>query len=179
MSLAAFDPLRVLRTLDEHKVEFVVIGGIAGRLWGSPTVTNDLDVCYRRTPENLLRLADALNELHARLRGVDEVVPFQLDAASLANGDSFTFLTDAGSLDVLGTPSGTNGYDDLIRTIEQVALDGLTVNVCHLEDLIRMKRAAARPKDLIEVEVLAAVREERRDSAVMARTKTSFQRTRA
>lgn len=164
MSLAAFDPMRALQTLDEFKVEFVVIGGIAGRLWGSPTVTNDLDVCYRRTPDNLRRLADSLNALHARLRGVDDDVPFQFDAASLANGDSFTFVTDAGSLDVLGTPSGTTGYDDLIRTTEDVALNGLTVKVCHLEDLIRMKRAAARPKDLIEVEVLAAVREERRDS---------------
>ncbi|MCA1735343.1 MAG: hypothetical protein LC739_04300 [Actinobacteria bacterium] len=147
-------------TLHEYAVEFVVIGGIAGRLWGSPTVTNDLDLCYRRAPDNVLRLADALNSIHARLRGVDEEVPFRLDAASLANGDSFTFVTDAGNLDVLAAPSGTTGYEDLLRTAEKVNLEDLTVNVCNIEDLIRMKRAAARPKDLIEVEVLAAVRDE-------------------
>jgi predicted nucleotidyltransferase len=156
----AFDPLLALRTLIDHEAEFVVIGGIAGRLWGSPTVTNDLDVCYRRTPQNLECLAEALNSIHARLRGVEDEVPFHLDATTLANGDSFTFVTDAGNLDILGTPTGTAGYDDLLPTATQVHLDDLTVKVCDIEDLIRMKRAGARPKDLIEVEVLAAVRQE-------------------
>lgn len=161
MTLPAFDPLLALTTLKQHDVEFIVIGGIAGRLWGSPTVTNDLDICYRRSVENLERLAAALRSLHARLRGVEEHVPFQLDGTSLANGDSFTFVTDAGNLDVLGTPSGTTGYDELVRTAEDVDLESLTVRVCNLEDLRRMKRAAGRPKDLIELEVLTAVSEER------------------
>jgi hypothetical protein len=156
----AFDPLLALRTLLDHEVEFVVIGGIAGRLWGSPTVTNDLDVCYRRTTQNLEGLAEALNSIHARLRGVEDEIPFQLDATALANGDTFTFVTDAGNLDILGTPRGTAGHDDLLATATEVDLDDLTVKVCDIEDLIRMKRAAARPKDLIEVEVLAAVRQE-------------------
>lgn len=160
MTFPAFDPLTALRTLIDHGVEFVVIGGIAGRLWGSPTVTNDLDVCYRRTPENLGRLAAAVTALRARLRGVDDEVAFQLDATTLTNGDSFTFVTDAGNLDILGTPSGTTGYDDLLATSDELELGGLLVKVCDLEDLIRMKRAAGRPKDLIEVEVLTAVREE-------------------
>ncbi len=156
----AFDPVRALRTLDAYGVEFVVIGGIAGRLWGSPTVTNDIDVCYRDSPENLERLASALRSLRARLRGVDNDVPFQHDAAALANGDTFTFVTDAGNLDVLGTPSGTNGFDDLVATAVEMDLADLKVMVCDLEDLIRMKRAASRPKDLIEIEVLSALREE-------------------
>lgn len=138
----------------------MVIGGIAGRLLGSPTVTNDLDICYARNDENHVRMAAALVALNARLRGVDEEVPFQLDAKTIANGDSFTFVTDAGSLDVLGTPSGTNGFDDLVRTATAVDLDGVSVNVCDIEDLLRMKRASGRAKDLIEVEVLKAVQEE-------------------
>ncbi|HJU50988.1 MAG TPA: hypothetical protein VJ815_01525 [Acidimicrobiia bacterium] len=160
MTLPRFDPVRALRTLLEHRVEFVVIGGIAGRLLGSPTVTNDLDICYARNDENHVRMAAALVALNARLRGVDEEVPFQLDAKTIANGDSFTFVTDAGSLDVLGTPSGTNGFDDLVRTATAVDLDGVSVNVCDIEDLLRMKRASGRAKDLIEVEVLKAVQEE-------------------
>ena len=160
MTLPAFDPLLALRTLVENGVEFVVIGGIAGRLLGSPTVTNDLDICYARSDENHVRLSRALVALHARLRGEEEV-PFRLDAKTIAKGDSFTFITDAGSLDVLGTPSGTGGFDDLIRTAADSDLDGLTVKVCDIEDLLRMKRAAGRPKDLIEAEVLTAVREER------------------
>jgi len=157
---AAFDPLRALETLDRHGARFVVIGAFAGRLLGSPSLTRDLDICYARDRQNLEALAAALQELHARLRGVDEDVPLRLDAKTLANGDSFTFVTDAGDLDVLGTPSGTSGYDELVRTAEETDLGGIRVRVASIDSLIRMKRAAGRPKDLIEVEVLAALRDE-------------------
>jgi hypothetical protein len=157
---SAFDPLRALETLDRQGVRFVVIGAFAGRLLGSPSLTRDLDICYARDRENLEALAAALHELHARLRGVDEDVPFRLDAKTLANGDSFTFVTDAGDFDILGTPSGTTGYDELTRTAEETDLGGIRVQVASIDSLIRMKRAAGRPKDLIEVEVLAALRDE-------------------
>jgi len=157
---AAFDPLRLLRELNEAGVRYVVIGAFAGRLLGSPTMTRDLDICHARDFPNLEALAGVLRALHARLRGVDEDVPFQLDARALMAGDSFTLATDAGDLDVLGTPQGTTGYEELARTATRTDLDGLAVLVTSIEDLIRMKRAAGRPKDLIEVEVLAALRDE-------------------
>jgi predicted nucleotidyltransferase len=156
----AFDPLRLLRELNDAGVRYVVIGAFAGRLLGSPTLTRDLDICYARDRANLEALSGVLRALHARLRGVDEDLPFQLDARALAAGDSFTFVTIAGDLDILGTPQGTTGYDDLVRTATKTDLDGLVVLVSSIDDLIRMKRAAGRPKDLIEVEVLAAVRDE-------------------
>jgi hypothetical protein len=137
-----------------------VIGATAGRLLGSPTVTRDLDICYARDAANLEALATALQELHARLRGAPSDVPFKLDARSLRAGDSFTFETDAGDLDILGTPAGTDGYTELIRTAQELDLGGLTVKVASIDALIAMKRAAGRPKDLIEVEVLAALRNE-------------------
>lgn len=157
---AAFDPLLALTTLHRHAVRFVVIGGIAARLRGSRSVTADLDICPARDRANLDRLADALVELEARLRGVDDDVPFLLDGETLAAGDSFTFTTVAGSLDILGTPPGTAGYDDLAEGADAMDFDGITVSVAGLDDLIRMKRTAARPKDLIEVEILEAVRDE-------------------
>lgn len=157
---SAFDPLTAIAVLQRHHVRFVVIGAIAGRLLGSPTVTRDLDICYARDDANLLVLAAALEELGARLRGAPEPVPFVLDARTLRAGDTFTFETDAGDLDVVGTPSGTSGYDELIRTADELDLDGLTVWVASVDALIQMKRAAGRPKDLIEVEVLAALRDE-------------------
>jgi len=157
-----YDPLGALRTLQEHGVRFIVIGGVAGRLWGSPTMTNDVDICYARDQSNLERLAEALLQLEARLRGVDDDVPFILDATTLANGQNFTFMTKDGPLDVLGMPSGVNGFDELITNVVEFDLgDGLVLPVCDLDDLIRMKRAAGRTKDRIELEVLAAVREER------------------
>ena len=108
-----YDPLGALRTLDEHGVRYVVIGGVAGRLWGSPTLTNDTDICCAWDPENLARLASALHQLHARLRGVDDDVPFLLDAETLARGRNFTFSTATGALDVMGAPAGVDGFEEL------------------------------------------------------------------
>jgi hypothetical protein len=160
MRPAAFDPLRILEILRRHDVRYVLIGGFAGRLLGSPTVTNDLDVCYARDDRNLERLSDALRELGARLRGVDEDVPFLLDARTLRAGDAFTLVTDAGNLDVFGFPPGSGGYDALRRTAETMDIDGHPVAVAAIEDLIRMKLAAGRPKDRVEVEILGALQEE-------------------
>jgi hypothetical protein len=120
--MTVFDPLLALSTLVTHQVRFIVVGGFSGALWGSPTVTMDLDI--------------------------------------------FTFDTTAGSLDCLGTPSGTHGYADLVRNASQVDLGGdLRVDICSLQDLLRMKRAAGRPKDQVEVEILSALAEEREKSS--------------
>ncbi len=159
-----FDPLGMIRALVAHRVRFVLIGGLAANLRGTADVTQDLDVCYARDAENLEALASALRELEARLRVArepDADVPFMLDAAALRNGDSFTFVTSLGDLDILGTPSGTAGYDDLEAGAETlVAADGLSIRVASIEDLIRMKHAAARTKDLLHLEHLEALRQE-------------------
>jgi hypothetical protein len=160
MTLAAFDPLKALETLVRRRVRFVVVGGFAGRLWGSSTLTNDLDICYARDRKNLEVLAAALRELEARLRGAPDGLPFRLDAETLAAGDHFTFATSAGGLDCLGTPAGSEGFADLIRGAKEMNLGPVRVPVAALEDLMRLKRAAGRPKDRIELEILAALREE-------------------
>lgn len=160
MSTPRFRPSRVLAALVSHGVRFVVIGGFAASLRGSPLITYDLDVCYSRDDENLERLAAALRELEATLRGVDEDIPFRLDAVTLRNGDSFTFVTAAGSLDILGTPAGTSGFEDLNAASTDVDLgEGIGVRVASVDDLMRMKRAAGRTKDLLGLEWLAALRE--------------------
>ncbi|HEX2123164.1 MAG TPA: hypothetical protein VHL59_16145 [Thermoanaerobaculia bacterium] len=143
-------------------MRFVLIGGLAGRVWGSPAVTNDLDICYQRTRENHERLARALRSMKATPRGAPPGLPFQLDEQTIDMGDSFTFDTEAGDVDCLGTPSGTTGYADLMKNATELDLAAdLRVFVTSIDDLIRMKRAAGRPKDLIAVEILTAVKEER------------------
>jgi hypothetical protein len=161
MNLPAFDPLGALAALLAGGVRFVVVGGFAARLWGSPSITNDLDVCYSRDANDLELLATVLQTLGARLRGVPADVPFVLDAPTLAAGGDFTFVTDVGALDILASPAGTHGFEDLDRAAVEMELDrGLRVRIAALDDLIRMKRAAGRPKDRIELEVLGALREE-------------------
>jgi hypothetical protein len=160
MSDRQFDPLRALGTLNRHGVRYVLIGGFAGKLHGSPALTVDIDVCYARDAENLERLAAALRELDASLRGAEEGLPFRLDARTLRNGDSFTFITDAGDLDILGTPAGTDGYERLARTAVRMDLDGVLVDVASLDDLIVMKRASGRARDRAHLEILGALRDE-------------------
>lgn len=155
-----FDPVALLRLLQDRQVAFIVIGGVAAVAHGSPSLTRDLDICYDRSPANLEALARALQSVHATLRGAPADLPFKLDATTLRLGDHFTFSTDLGDIDCLGTPSGTSGYQDLIRAAADVDVGGFTVKIVGLEDLIRMKRAAGRPKDLIELEILGALRDE-------------------
>ena len=160
-----FDVVRILEALADGGVEYVVVGAVTARMLGSSVVTRDLDVCYSRDEANLEALAAVLRGLNARLRGAERDVPFRLEAKTLRAGDTFTFTTDAGDLDVLGTPSGTAGYQDLVRTAEPVEIAGRTVLAASVGDLIRMKRAAGRPKDLLQVELLAALQEELDDRA--------------
>jgi predicted nucleotidyltransferase len=161
----AFDPERALTVLNEYGVRFVVIGGIAAAVHGSPMLTSDLDVCYARDDANLRALAKALVALNARLRDALAELPFQLDEMTLRHGDHFTFVTDAGDLDVLATPAGTAGYDELASDASAIELgESLRVRIASLDLLIRMKVAAGRPKDRFALETLRAMRDEADDA---------------
>ena len=156
------DAVGAFEVLTRHGVEFLVIGGMAGRLLGSPTHTDDIDICYSRDDENLERLANALRELGAKLRGpgVPDELPFVLDASSLRLGDTFTLSTRVGPVDILATPSGTRGFGDLERDAVVMPLGDFSVRVVSIDDLIRMKLATGRDKDVIEAHVLGALRNE-------------------
>jgi hypothetical protein len=155
-----FDPGAVVRLLGDHQVRYVLIGGLAGIAHGAGFVTQDIDICYARDAENLTRLSDALHSVNATLRGADHELQFNVDAKTIQKGDSFTLQTEVGWIDILANPSGTTGYDDLAKTADTFDLFGHRVLVASVEDLIRMKRAAGRTKDLLAVEELAALRDE-------------------
>lgn len=165
MTQRQFDSVHILRRLVGHGVRFVLIGGLAAKAHGSPTLTVDIGVCHARDLDNLERLAAVLAELGAALRGAPTDLPFSPDAASLARGDAFTFTTDFGDFDVLGTRAGVAGFDDLdANAVEAELDDDLVVRVAAIDDLIRMKRAAGRPKDRVELEILGALRDEINES---------------
>jgi hypothetical protein len=144
-----FDPKPILRALQEHHVAFIVIGLMAAVAQGSPVYSRDLDVTPSSAPDNYERLAAALVSLEAKLRLPDgESLDFPIDATFLAGNTAWTLLTRGGVLDLVYTPAGTRGYDDLRRSAIELDLGtGKPVLVASLIDVIRMKEAAGRPKD--------------------------------
>ena len=137
--------------LVRHGVDFVLAGGLAGVVLGSAYQTGDVDVVYERSKENLERLAAALRELGATLRGAPNDLPFQLDARTLAAGQNFTFETQFGSLDILGDPAGAPQYETLRHDSAQHDVGGVTIAVSSIDHLIAMKEAAGRPRDKLMV----------------------------
>ena len=146
--MRVLDMPSIVRVLVDHGVAFVVIGGAAGVLHGSPLPTQDVDVVPRNDHDNLTRLSAALRELDARIRnGDEEPLPFAHDATSLAGSVFWNLSTKHGDLDVTFRPSGTEGYPDLARSAASATLGGIEVQVAALGDIIRSKEAAGRDKD--------------------------------
>jgi hypothetical protein len=154
---------RMISALSKANVEFVVVGGLSAVLQGVPIVTQDLDICYRRTSENMSRLAAALVPFHPRLRGLSPDVPNIFDARSLHLGMNFTLEIDDESLDVLGQMSAIGGYDEIVDRAEQMELAGHKIKILSLADLIATKRAAGRAKDLAVMPLLEATLQLRRE----------------
>ena len=147
--MAEFDPRTLLETLVQHGVDFVLVGGMAGTARGSAYVTLDVDIAYERSRPNLERLADALRELDATLRGAPADLPLALDAKTLENGANFTFDTRHGPLDILADPAGAPTYATLRDGAgEELVVEMVRIRVASLDHLIAMKEAAGRPKDL-------------------------------
>lgn len=162
MSEPEFAPERILAVLGEHGVRFVVIGGFAAVIYGSPYVTFDIDVVPERTAGNLERLSDALRAMHARIwtAAEPEGIPFGHDARSLGDTNVWNLVTDHGRLDLTFVPSGTAGYDDLRRDALHLTILDVDVDVASLADVIRSKEAAARDKDLLALPVLRRILDE-------------------
>jgi len=155
----------MLRVLDAHRVEFLVVGGIAARLRGAPLLTQDVDITPAPDRANLERLAGALKDLDARLRTPTEPdgIPFPFDPGLLENATVWTLITKHGDLDLVVSPAGTGGYRDLIRDADElkVAIEpDLSVHVASLADVIRSKEAAGREKDRAALPLLRRTLEE-------------------
>lgn len=147
---APLDAERILRVLDEHEVDYVLIGGLAVQTHGHVRTTNDADLIPAPTPDNLERLAAALRALGARVlnEGKEEV---EIDARMLPQATIWQFATRDGGIDVMHEVPGGQSYAELREGALEVNLGDVEVPVVGLDDLIRMKLARARPVDLADV----------------------------
>ena len=163
--IADFEPGEILRCLEAHHVRYVVIGAIAAVAAGAPVLTTDLDVTPERSNENLERLALALRDLDARLRTVRDPdgISIPIEAATLKSAETWMLTTRAGDLDLVFSPAGTSGYDDLRRGARREQIAGIRVTVAALADVIRSKEAAGREKDSMQLPILRRTLEQTRD----------------
>ena len=154
-----FDPVSMLSVLEHNRVEYVLIGGLAATLHGSPLRTGDADICPAADQENLERLAAALTAMDAKIRSVDAPggLTFSCDATFLKNVQLLNLLTRFGDLDISFQPSGTTGYGELASSVQRFDLEGLMVPVASLADIIRSKESANREKDRQALPTLRAL----------------------
>jgi hypothetical protein len=153
---APLDPERLLKTLDSHGVSYVLIGALAARLQGFPRLTADADLTPAPGRENLARLAAALGDLGARvfMEGIPEGFPFDCSAATLGRAETWNLVTEAGRLDLVFRPTGTDGYEDLRKGAVGFQAFGVHFLAASLQDLIRTKEASDRPQDRQDVVVM-------------------------
>jgi hypothetical protein len=157
------DPETLFRALAEHKVAYVLIGGLAANLYGSPLVTNDADICPSRARDNLERLAAALRDLDARIRTLAEPegLEFARDAEFLENTRMVNMQTRAGDFDISFEPGGfARGYDELVEHAVDFTVFGVRVPVAALRDIIAGKEATNRAKDQAALPHLYALEDE-------------------
>ncbi len=144
----------IVRVLEHHGVEYVVVGALAATLQGAPVTTFDMDIVHRRDPENVRRLVTALKSIHAYYW---EHINKRLEPEerTLLLKCHHLLTTDFGDIDVLGAIGQDEGFDELSGRICDVPLEsGVSAPVLELEAVIRTKREAGRPKDLAMLPVL-------------------------
>lgn len=144
----------LLRALDAHGVEYVLVGGVAANLQGAPLATYDVDIVHRRVPANVARLLSALRSMDAYYweHAPRRLVP---DERVLLLPGHHSLQTDLGRIDVLGQIGSGRSYEDLLSDSIRIDLaDGWGVRVLRLKSIIETKRETGRPKDLAAMPVL-------------------------
>lgn len=155
------DFAELLRVLAEHRVEFIIVGGVAAVLQGAPISTFDLDVVHSRAPDNVVRALTALESLDALYRDPAgrRIAP---NGSLLASTGHHLLMTRDGPLDLLGTIGTGMGYEELLgHTVELDLGSGFNVKVLDLPTLIRTKEVADREKDRAVLAILRRTLEQR------------------
>jgi hypothetical protein len=156
-----FSPQEIFAALHRHGVDYVAIGGIAANAHGSRRLTLDVDIIPAPEEPNYARLAAALDELGAPALATDsdfrDLDP--RDSLDLARAKILKLATAAGDLDILNGAPGAAPYEDLRRRAVEVEVRGTPVQIASLDDVIAMKRAVGRPRDLRDIADLTDLEE--------------------
>jgi hypothetical protein len=140
----------VFVSLRAHEVKYLVIGGVAAMYHGSPRPTWDVDILIEATIENAARLLRALEE--ARIETAGLTTPENLLAHEI------TIFLDYVRIDVQTRTNGISFAEAWPRR-KEVTFRDMPINFADVDDLLRSKIAAGRPKDLEDIRALRAIHE--------------------
>lgn len=139
---------QLLERLLQHEIDFVLAGGLACVVHGSPLVTQDIDICLAINDEQIGKLRAALMDLHPRHRMNPNFKPSFLEYPPTLEGVKNIYLeTDLGVLDILSELRPVGGFETVKRNSMAIPLYGHTCRVASVEDLIRIKETMTRAKD--------------------------------
>lgn len=155
------DPIRIVRLLAENDVEYVLVEGAAMTARGMNYTTNDYDICYRATLENMQRLIDAVSPFNPKLRieSKGTTVDVPLDEYTLRGTPILPLATDLGNVDLLNRVEGLGEYDSVLQQSTALQIAEHSVAVLSYAGLALAKRAAGRMKDLMALPELEALAE--------------------
>jgi len=158
--MANFENL--LARLIEQQVEFVVVGGFAATAYGSTLLTQDLDICLRFSTDNLMRLQEALADLHPVHRMAPRRLPLRLTPETCRDLKNLYLDTDLGQLDCLGTIQGVGDFEQVKEHSVEIPLAAGLCRILDLDALIRSKEAMGRPRGRESALQLKAIRDRSR-----------------
>jgi hypothetical protein len=147
------DQKDLLRALNAHKVDYLVVGGHAAIAYGSARFTGDIDIWIRRSKENSIAVFKALAEFGA------PIGDFRPEDFNTGPTDYFQFGVVPARIDILQGIEGVAFDDAWARRVEMTVEDGLTAFYLSVEDLLHNKKAVGRPKDLADIHDLQRIQE--------------------
>jgi oligoribonuclease NrnB/cAMP/cGMP phosphodiesterase (DHH superfamily) len=146
------------RALQEHNVQYIMVGGYAVNLHGFQRFTCDLDIWLNDTPDNRKALRNALVDCAMGDYPTIENMLF------LPGWTEF-ILNNGLRLDVLTNMKGLEQYtfDECLQMASVADIEGVSIFFLHIDQLIENKKVVNRPKDQIDVAALEQIRKLRED----------------
>ena len=150
-------PDRIFQSLADHQVEYVLVGGLAATVHGASIITVDTDICFRQTPQNCERLAQALESIGAEIYPPRPVL-IPITGELLQTHRIIHLRTPAGRLDVMTSIPGLGTYEEISPSTTVIAVGDLQIPILTLDQLILAKKALDQPKDREHLDQLLAIR---------------------
>ena len=152
---------KLLQFLVQSPLDFVLIGGFAAVLHGCNQTTRDIDLCLTLSPDQIQMLRETLKPLNPRHRMTRDKLDFLNHPADITGMKNLYLETDLGILDIVSQVEAIGDFNDVLKNSTEIELFGGKCRLISIDDLIKSKTALGRHRDLVVVEELKAIKNEK------------------